>query len=40
MIQQLLPTGDLQHRQKPALAEDERLEEDLPSQWEYLSQTK
>jgi hypothetical protein len=29
----LLPTGDPPHRQKQALAESERPEEDLSSQW-------
>jgi hypothetical protein len=29
----LLFTGDPSHQQKQALAEGERLEEDLPSQW-------
>jgi hypothetical protein len=29
----LLSTGDQTHRQKQALAESEKLEEDLPSQW-------
>jgi hypothetical protein len=28
-----LLTGDSSHQQKQALAEGERLEEDLPSQW-------
>jgi hypothetical protein len=29
----LLPIGDLSHQQKQALADGERLEEDLPSHW-------
>jgi hypothetical protein len=29
----LLPTGHPPHQQKQTLAESERLEEDLPSQW-------
>jgi hypothetical protein len=45
----LLPMGDSSHRQKQALSEVERLEEDLPSQWplktgrgsnNYLRQTR
>jgi hypothetical protein len=29
----VLPTGDHSHQQKQPLAECERLEKDLPSQW-------